>query len=62
MDITYLSTQIEKRALCWKTYSSYIQEQARQLRGRTSTMIKRCLIEGNIMIAVHDAALKISAG
>ena len=60
MDITDLNTQIEKRALWWKTYSSHIQEEIRQLRGRTSTLIKRCVTEGKIMNTVHDVTLKIS--
>ena len=39
MDITEGNTPIEKRVLWWKTYSSHIQEEIRQLRGRTSTAI-----------------------
>ena len=36
MDLTAGNTTIEKRALWWKTYSSHIHEEIKQIRGRTT--------------------------
>ena len=34
------------RAIWWKSYNEYVIEEVRQLRGRMSSAIKMCYIEG----------------
>ena len=34
------------RAMWWKSYNDHVIEEIRQLRGRTSSGIKSCVIEG----------------
>ena len=62
MDITEQNTSIEKRALWWKTYSSHIHEEIKQMRRRTTTAIKKCMTQGMSMRLIRDVKSFMSAG
>ena len=62
MDITEQYTWIEKRALWWKTYSSHIHKEIKQMRGRTTTAIKKCITQGMSMRLIRDVKSFMSAG
>ena len=41
-----LNRSLTDRAMWWKSYNDHVIEEIRQLRGRTSSGIKRCVIQG----------------